>query len=164
MFPDDLIDRARALIGLCRAQGVILATAESCTGGLLAGLLTEISGSADVLDRGFVTYSNAAKAELLGVPASILDRHGAVSPETALAMAEGTLARSRASLALSITGIAGPTGGTPSKPVGLVHFGLARKGQPTITTERRCGDIGRRRVREEALRQALAMLETAAQP
>ncbi|HEX4764718.1 MAG TPA: CinA family protein [Lichenihabitans sp.] len=164
MFPDDLIDRARALIGLCRAQGVILATAESCTGGLLAGLLTEISGSADVLDRGFVTYSNAAKAELLGVPASVLDRHGAVSPETALAMAEGALARSRASLALSITGVAGPTGGTPLKPVGLVQFGLARPGQPGTTTERRFGDIGRRRVREEALRQALAMLETAAQP
>ncbi len=164
MFPDDLVDRARALIGLCRAQGVVLATAESCTGGLLAGLLTEISGSADVLDRGFVTYSNVAKAELLGVPASVLDRHGAVSPETALAMAEGALSRSRAGLALSITGVAGPTGGTPSKPVGLVQFGLARTGHPATTTERRFGDIGRRRVREEALRQALAMLETAAQP
>ncbi len=164
MFPDDLVENARVLIGLCRAQGVVLATAESCTGGLLAGLLTEISGSADVLDRGFVTYSNAAKAELLGVPDTVLDRHGAVSPETARAMAAGTLSRSRAGLALSITGVAGPTGGTPLKPVGLVHFGLARTGKPTITMERRFGDIGRRRVREEALRQALTMLETAVQP
>src|SRR5580698_10606896 len=111
----------------------MLATAESCTGGLIAGALTEIAGSSDVVERGFVTYSNAAKTELLGVPAALIDTEGAVSEPVARRMAEGALAHSAADLAVSVTGIAGPGGGTDKKPVGLVWFGLARRGTATRT-------------------------------
>ena len=138
-----LIDAARTLLDLCRQKQLKLATAESCTGGLLAATLTEIPGSSDVLDRGFVTYSNEAKQAMLGVPAATLERFGAVSRETAEAMAKGALAHAPVDLAVSITGIAGPGGGTPDKPVGLVHFAAASRSGRLIHHERRFGDIGR---------------------
>src|ERR1700691_1515434 len=131
MFSADLITRASELIARYRAAGLMAATAESCTGGLIGRLLTEIAGSSDILERGFVFYLNAAKHELLGVPADTLVNHGAVSEPTAVAMAEGALANSRAEVAVSVTGIAGPDGGTAAKPVGLVPFACARRGQPT---------------------------------
>jgi nicotinamide-nucleotide amidase len=161
MFPPDLIARAALLIARYRAAGLMAATAESCTGGLIAGLLTEIPGSSDMLERGFVVYSNAAKQELLGVPPETLVNHGAVSEETARAMAEGALANSRAEVAVSVTGIAGPDGGTAAKPVGLVHFGCARRGKPTMAREERFGAIGRDQVRVASVRVALELLEAA---
>ena len=124
-FPADMIEQAERLLAFCRAKGVRVATAESCTGGLIAACLTEISGSSDVVDRGFVTYANGAKRDLLGVPDELLARVGAVSEEVARAMAEGALARSDATLAVAVTGIAGPSGGTAAKPVGLVHHACA---------------------------------------
>ena len=145
MFSPDLIARAAALIARYREAALMAATAESCTGGLIAGLLTEIPGSSNMLERGFVVYSNAAKQELLGVPAETLARHGAVSEQTAVAMAEGALRASRAEVAVSVTGIAGPDGGTAAKPVGLVHFACARRGKPTVAREERFGAIGRGR-------------------
>jgi nicotinamide-nucleotide amidase len=164
MFSADLITRASELIARYRAAGLMAATAESCTGGLIAGLLTEIPGSSDMLERGFVVYSNAAKQELLGVPAETLVNHGAVSEETARAMAEGALANSRAEVAVSVTGIAGPDGGTAAKPVGLVHFAFARRGKPTVAREDRFGAIGREAVRLASVRVALDLLEAAAGP
>lgn len=133
IFSKKLLAFSEALLDDYRRAGKMLATAESCTGGLIAALLTEIAGSSDVVERGFVTYSNEAKMECLGVPEATLRDHGAVSAETAAAMAEGALARSRADVAVSVTGVAGPGGGTPEKPVGLVHFGLARRGGATLT-------------------------------
>ena len=127
-FPADIIERAERLLSLCRAEGVRVATAESCTGGLIAACLTEIAGSSDVVDRGFVTYANEAKRDLLGVPDELLMRVGAVSEEVARAMAEGALARSDATLAVAVTGIAGPGGGSAAKPVGLVHHACAGPG------------------------------------
>src|SRR6476661_6705671 len=124
----DLIEQAEALLELCRGKKLKITTAESCTGGLAAATLTEIPGSSDVVERGFVTYSNAAKETMLGVPASVLERFGAVSCQTAEAMAKGALAHSAADLAVSVTGIAGPGGGTAAKPVGLVHFAAASRG------------------------------------
>lgn len=159
MFSPALIGRAGALIQACRDRRIVLATAESCTGGLLAALLTEISGSSDVLDRGLVTYSNAAKHEMLGVPESVIADHGAVSSATALAMASGALSHSRADLAVAITGVAGPTGGSAVKPVGLVHFGLARRGGRVLTIEKRYGDLGRSNVRLRAVKDALGLIE-----
>ena len=161
MFAPDLIARAAELVARYRAAGLMAATAESCTGGLIAGLLTEIPGSSDTLERGFVVYSNAAKQELLGVPAEMLVSHGAVSEETARAMAEGALANSRAEVAVSVTGIAGPDGGTATKPVGLVHFACARRGKPTVAREERFGAIGREAVRLASVRVALDLLEAA---
>ena len=161
MFSSDLIARAAALIARYKAAGLMVATAESCTGGLVAGLLTEIPGSSTVLDRGFVVYSNEAKEELLGVPAATIASHGAVSEETARAMAEGALARSRADVAVSVTGIAGPDGGTASKPVGLVDFACAGRGSATVAREERFGDIGRKAIRLASVRVALEMLEAA---
>jgi len=162
MFPPDLVDRAAALIARYRAEGFMVATAESCTGGLIAGLLTEIPGSSNVLERGFVVYSNEAKQELLGVPAETLLSVGAVSEETARALAEGALRASRADIAVSVTGIAGPDGGTAAKPVGLVHFACARRGAPTVAREERFGDIGREGVRLASVRVGLDLLEAAA--
>ena len=127
-FPDAVIGRAERLLALCRAGGLRVATAESCTGGLIAACLTEIAGSSDVVDRGFVTYANEAKHDLLGVPDELLIRVGAVSEEVARAMAEGALERSDADLAVAVTGIAGPGGGTDTKPVGLVHHACAGPG------------------------------------
>ena len=132
MADQELIAAAAALLDLCRRRKLKLATAESCTGGLVAATLTEIAGSSDVVDRGFVTYSNAAKQAMLGVAPSTLDSYGAVSRETAEAMARGALAHSGVDLAVSVTGIAGPHGATPGKPVGLVHLrrGLAQRPAP----------------------------------
>ena len=157
-FPDALLARAAALIELCRARQIMLATAESCTGGLVAALLTEVAGSSAVIDRGLVTYSNEAKIEMLGVPEQTLANYGAVSQQTAEAMAAGALARSHAQAAVSITGIAGPGGGTDEKPVGLVHFGFAT-GSRTDHAERKFGDIGRSAIRLASVSQALAMIE-----
>ncbi|KLK92210.1 damage-inducible protein CinA [Microvirga vignae] len=157
----DLKQRAAALLKAYEQKSLKIATAESCTGGLVAALLTEIAGSSAVVERGFVTYSNEAKIELIGVPADLVAAHGAVSEPVAKAMAEGALANSRADVAVGITGIAGPSGGTATKPVGLVHFGLARKGAPTIHLERRYGDLGREAVRHSAVEDALALFEKA---
>jgi len=161
LFSEALLAQSRAVLDLCRANGLKLATAESCTGGLVAAVLTEIAGSSDVVERGFVTYSNEAKQDLLGVAAATLAAHGAVSEETAREMAEGALRASRADIAVSITGVAGPGGGSADKPVGLVHFACATRGA-TVTAERRFGDLGRGSVRLAAVAQALAMLEQAA--
>jgi nicotinamide-nucleotide amidase len=135
-----------------------LATAESCTGGLIAAVLTEVAGSSDVFERGFVTYSNAAKTDLLGVPAGLIEQHGAVSEAVARAMAAGALEHSRADLAVSVTGVAGPGGGTVLKPVGLVHLAAARRGGPVIHREIRTGDIGRREVRRASVSEAFALV------
>ena len=162
MVDEALLAEARALLDLCRTKKLTIATAESCTGGLVAATLTEIAGSSDVLERGFVTYSNAAKTAMLGVPADVITRFGAVSRETAEAMAQGALAHSPADLAVSITGIAGPGGGSPGKPVGLVHFAAAARGGPLAHHEARFGDIGRAQVRNVSVKQALDMLSALA--
>jgi nicotinamide-nucleotide amidase len=133
MLPPDILARAPLVLQTLRARGWRLATAESCTGGLIAAALTSVAGSSDVVERGFVTYSNAAKTELLGVPAPLIAEHGAVSEPVAAAMAAGALLHSRADIAVSVTGIAGPGGGTPDKPVGLVWFGRAVRGGPVTT-------------------------------
>jgi nicotinamide-nucleotide amidase len=153
---------AARVLDLCRARGLKVATAESCTGGLVAAALTDIAGSSDVVDCGFVTYSDAAKQALLGVAAETLRRHGAVSRETAEAMAQGTLTRTGVDLAVAVTGIAGPGGGSAQKPVGLVHFAAARGGT-VVWREERFGDVGRSQVRHRSVLVALAMLEDLAQ-
>jgi nicotinamide-nucleotide amidase len=158
-MPDQAtIEAATALLELCKARGLMVATAESCTGGLVAGALTDIAGSSAVVERGFVTYTDVAKEQMLGVPADTLRQHGAVSRETAEAMARGALRRSPADLAVSITGVAGPSGGTATKPVGLVHFAAAARGGSLIHRERRYGEIGRAEVRRRSVLEALAML------
>jgi nicotinamide-nucleotide amidase len=159
MFSDDLIRSAEALLATLRARKIMLATAESCTGGLIAGVLTEIAGSSDVVERGFVTYSNEAKTELIGVPAAVIAAHGAVSKEVALAMAAGALAHSRADIAVAVTGVAGPGGGTAVKPVGLVHLAAERRGRPAIHRECRFGEIGRRGIRIATIAVAFEMIE-----
>lgn len=133
MIDAAILAQAAGLLELCRARGLRLATAESCTGGLIAASLTAIAGSSDVVDRGFVTYSNAAKAELLGVPPALIAEVGAVSQEVAAQMAEGALARSEADIAVSVTGVAGPGGGSAEKPVGLVWLGVAARERATRT-------------------------------
>ena len=160
MFSAGLLERAEVLIGLYRARGLMLVTAESCTGGLVAGLITSIPGSSDVFERGFVTYSNRAKEETLGVDAGILATSGAVSAETARAMAEGALIHAQAQIALAVTGIAGPGGGSAAKPVGLVYFGCGSPDAMTIL-EQRFGDIGRTEVRLAAVSVALDLLREA---
>jgi nicotinamide-nucleotide amidase len=155
----DLIERAAQLIRAYADRALMIATAESCTGGLVAALLTEIPGSSAVVERGFITYSNEAKTELIGVPADLIVAHGAVSEPVARAMADGALAHSRADVAVAITGIAGPSGGTATKPVGLVHFACARRAGPTRHLERRYGDLGRQAIRTRAAEDALALLE-----
>jgi len=157
MFPDDIQRLAASVIASATARGWTVATAESCTGGLVAGALTAVAGSSAVVDRGFVTYSNAAKAEMLGVPAEIIEANGAVSEPVARAMAAGARVTAGVDLAVSITGIAGPGGGSAAKPVGLVHFGCA--GPDGVEHEvRRFGDIGRDQVRLESVRVALGLL------
>ena len=158
MFAPDIIETARALLERCRARGLRIVTAESCTGGLIAGALTAIPGSSDVVDRGFVTYSNEAKAEMLGVPIALIEAHGAVSAEVAYAMAHGALLHARAELAVAVTGAAGPGGGTAAKPVGLVHIVADRRDGARLHEECRFGDIGRDEVREATLRKALELL------
>ena len=160
---DDLHAAATAVLDACRARGLKLATAESCTGGLVAGALTEIAGSSDVVDRGFVTYSNKAKQQMLGVPADTLRTYGAVSQQTAEAMARGALGQGGADIVVAITGIAGPGGGGPDKPVGLVHFAAASRSGKLSHAEMRYGDIGRSEVRHKSVLQALAMLKAMAE-
>jgi len=150
---------AERLLALCRRRGLKIATAESCTGGLVAAALTAIAGSSDVVDCGFVTYSNEAKRKMLGVPAATLKRYGAVSAEAAAAMAKGALRKSRADLAVSITGVAGPGGGTKQKPVGLVYFAAATRKGRYLARRRLYGNIGRTPVRLRSVEQALALLE-----
>ncbi len=157
-FDAELLDRATKLIADYAARGKMIATVESCTGGLVAGLLTEVAGSSAVVDRGFVTYSNEAKTDLVGVPRELILANGAVSAPVARAMAEGALARSRAGVTVAITGVAGPGGGTQDKPVGLVHFACARRGGETVNVEKRFGDLGRPAVRRAAILQALELL------
>jgi nicotinamide-nucleotide amidase len=157
MIPDDLLAEAEMLLAACRARNIRLATAESCTGGLIAATLTAIAGASDVLDRGFVTYSNEAKHEQVGVSMALIQTDGAVSETVARAMAEGALTRSRATIAVSVTGVAGPGGGTSEKPEGVVWFGLARQGQPAIS-ERRLLPGDRTAVRAAAVRHAFAMI------
>jgi nicotinamide-nucleotide amidase len=159
---DDIQDRAVRVLSACRRRGLKVATAESCTGGLVAAALTEIAGSSDVVDRGFVTYSNAAKQAMLGVPPGVLERHGAVSRETAEAMAAGAITHSAADLAVAVTGIAGPSGGSVEKPVGLVHFAAAARDGRRLHSEKRFGDVGRTTVRTRSVSEALAMLEALA--
>ena len=158
-----LIEQATALLELCRRKNFRIATAESCTGGLIAATLTEIPGSSDVVERGFVTYSNAAKQTMLGVPAITIGQFGEVSRETAEAMATGALANSPAELAVSVTGIAGPGGARPEKPVGLVHFAAASKRGSLVHREKRFGDIGRAQVRHASVAEALHMLRMLAE-
>jgi len=157
MFPDDIEALARQVIEAASARGLMVAAAESCTGGLVSAALTSVAGSSAVVERGFVTYSNAAKTGLLGVPADMIERHGAVSEAVARTMAEGALSHSAAQVSVAVTGIAGPGGGSPDKPVGLVHFAASG---PTglIHVERRFGDIGREEVRLASLRVALDLL------
>jgi len=157
MFSDELIARAQKILTDARARSLKIATAESCTGGLIAGLLTEIAGSSDVFERGFVTYSNHAKEEMLGVPGEMIRGHGAVSEIVARAMAEGAIRNSGAELAVAVTGIAGPGGGSADKPVGLVHIAAAHGGN-VIHHECRFGDIGRSEVRLATTDAALALL------
>lgn len=154
----ELTEAADRLLGDLRARKLKIVTAESCTGGLLAGYLTENAGSSDVVDRGLVTYTNESKAELLGVPVALIQAKGAVSAEVARAMAEGALAVSRAHIAVAVTGVAGPGGGTPEKPIGLVYIATARKDGATRATEFQFGDIGRGAVRRRAVGAAMAML------
>lgn len=166
---DKLRKEAASLIDLCRDRGMKLATAESCTGGLLAAYITSVAGASDVLERGFVTYSNDAKAEMLSVEPSVIAAVGAVSQQVALAMAAGALLHSKADITAAITGIAGPGGGSAEKPVGLVHFAVARRGAMSagrldyraIHHKEEFGDIGRGEVQEESVATALKLLRQA---
>lgn len=163
MLPDDLLEPARRVLDAYRGKGWRLGTAESCTGGLVAAALTAVPGSADVVERGLVTYTNAAKTDLLGVPADLFARVGAVSGEVAAAMAAGLLARAPVDAAVAVTGIAGPGGGSAEKPVGLVYIAAGvRGGEPKVQRFRFDGD--RDTVRAESVRAALAMLRDAAGP
>jgi len=158
MSGSDVRALSRSLLDLCRMRKLTIATAESCTGGLVAGALTDIPGSSDVIDRGFVTYSNDAKRVMLGVNATTLATFGAVSKETATQMAVGALERAGVDLAVATTGIAGPGGATPGKPVGLVHFAVAARDGRIVHREQRYGAIGRTAVRERSVVEALRML------
>jgi nicotinamide-nucleotide amidase len=158
MFNHDPTTLAAELIDRCREHGLKIATAESCTGGLIAALLTSIAGSSDVVERGFVTYSNESKTELLGVSSALIQSHGAVSREVACAMAKGALEHSHADLAIAVTGVAGPSGGSVLKPVGLVHLVAQRRVGKPIHHERRFGDRGRNQVRQACVIEAIAML------
>ena len=157
---DSLVREAAELLDACRSRGLKIATAESCTGGLIAAILTEVPGSSDVFERGFVTYSNEAKTEQLGVLAELIEKHGAVSGEVAQAMANGALGHSRADIAIAVTGVAGPGGGTKAKPVGLVHLAAARRGSVTHK-EIRLGNISRSEIRFATVKEAFAMVSGA---
>ncbi|MER9681029.1 CinA family protein [Mesorhizobium sp. M0184] len=150
-------DLADALLQACQQRGIMLATAESCTGGMIIAALTDIAGSSTVVDRGFITYSNQAKTEMLGVSAATLEAHGAVSRETAVEMAAGALAHSPAGLALAVTGIAGPGGGSAEKPVGLVWFGVAVAGRSVVSECQLFADKGRDFIRRETVQHALEL-------
>ena len=155
-----LIAHAADVLAACRDKGELIATAESCTGGLVAAALTAVPGSSDVFERGFVTYSNAAKSEMLGVPFWLIEKHGAVSEDVARAMAGGALTHSRASLVVAVTGIAGPGGGTPEKPIGLVHFAAGRPDGPMHHERVVFGDLGRAEVRRRSVERALTLLRS----
>ncbi len=163
MTDREVLLAATALLGLCKKKKLTLATAESCTGGLVAAAISEIAGSSAVLDRGFVTYSNLAKQQMLGVMPATIDVYGAVSKESAEEMAKGALAHASVDLAVSITGIAGPTGAVPGKPIGLVFFCAASRRGCVIAHDRKYGDIGRSAVRRASVLQALAMLHELAE-
>lgn len=158
IWPTDIEEAARRIVADFTGRKLLIATAESCTAGLIAGALTEIAGSSNVFDRGFVTYSNAAKQQMIGVLPETLKAHGAVSRQSAIEMAEGAIAHSAADISVAVTGIAGPGGGSEEKPVGLVHLAAARKGHETLHREMRYGDIGRSAVRLATVRTALEML------
>ena len=158
MFSATLVDHAAQLLLELERRGVMLATAESCTGGLVAALLTSVPGSSRAFERGFVTYSNDAKVQMLGVPPALIETHGAVSAGVAREMAEGAVRQSKAAIAVSITGVAGPGGGTLAKPVGLVHFACARTGRETRHLARRYGDLGRDGIRMAAVADALDLV------
>ncbi|NNU47588.1 CinA family protein [Rhizobium sp. WYCCWR 11279] len=160
LFPDDILSAAETIIRDFTAAGLMVSTAESCTGGLIAGALTEISGSSTVVDRGFVTYTNSAKIEMLGVQVETLLRFGAVSEETARQMVHGALFRSRAEIAVAVTGIAGPGGGSAEKPVGLVHLAAKSRAGTLIHRRMLYGDIGRSEVRVATIRTALEMVRS----
>lgn len=163
LFAEGILKQAEAVIRQYTAHGRQIATAESCTGGMIAGALTEISGSSAVVDRGFITYSNEAKMDLLGVMPATLERFGAVSRETALQMVRGALFRSRADAAVAVTGIAGPGGGSDDKPVGLVHLAAMRRDGTLLHRQMRYGDLGRDGIRAATIRTALDMLMELAQ-
>ncbi len=162
MSDDRIRALAEAVLTRCREKKLMIATAESCTGGLIAGALTDIAGSSDVVERGFVTYSNRAKTEMLGVPAALIAWHGAVSAEVARAMAAGALAHAPVDLAVAVTGIAGPGGGSADKPVGLVHFGIVRKGKP-VQSEHHVFPGDRIGIRHATVERALELLLAAAE-
>jgi nicotinamide-nucleotide amidase len=162
VFPSDILESAARLIDVLRRKRLKVATVESCTGGLIAGAITSIAGSSDVFESGFVTYSNLAKVDLIGVDVALIDRYGAVSEEVARAMAEGALAKTAADLGVAVTGIAGPGGGSIGKPVGLVYIASAARGGPTRVQRQAFGDIGREGVRLASVREALALLEETA--
>jgi nicotinamide-nucleotide amidase len=157
-FDRTLILEAKDVLDACRSGGMRLATAESCTGGLIAAVLTSIAGASTVFERGFITYSDASKTELLGVPPELIAEHGAVSEPVARAMAEGALAHSHADIAVSVTGIAGPTGGSAAKPVGLVHFACARRDNPTEHARLLYDERGREEIMQASVRQAFALI------
>lgn len=159
MFSDAENRAATDLLEACRNRGLKIVTAESCTGGLIGGLLTEIAGSSDVFERGFITYANAAKTEVLGVPAVLIAQHGAVSEPVARAMAQGALTASPASVAVAVTGVAGPGGGTAEKPVGLVHMAAALRDGEVRHIAQQYGDIGRSEVRRATVRDAIALMQ-----
>lgn len=163
IWPADVEQKARAIVADFTARSLKLATAESCTGGLISGALTEVAGSSLVVDRGFVTYSNDAKIQMLGVELATLTAHGAVSRETAIEMARGAVSHSGADVAVAVTGVAGPGGGSVEKPVGLVHLAAASRKGAVLHREMRYGDIGRDAVRMAAIRTALELLEKIAQ-
>lgn len=158
MFSNQVLSLARQVLDRANAADVMVATAESCTGGLVAAALTDTAGCSSVVDRGFVTYSNEAKMQMIGVPEATLIAHGAVSEETARAMASGAVSHSKARVSVAVTGIAGPGGGSEEKPVGLVHFAAQKTDGTVLHIERRFGDLGRVGVREAALVQALELL------
>ena len=163
MWPADIEVKAGEIIAELTARGLKVATAESCTGGLIAGALTEISGSSAVVDRGFVTYSNEAKVAMLGVETATLAAHGAVSRQTAIEMVQGAVQHSAADFAVAVTGIAGPSGGSAEKPVGLVHLAASGRNGEMLHREMRYGDIGRSGIRLATVRTALDMLAEIAQ-
>lgn len=163
MIDDDIVEAANRLLDICKRKKLTIATAESCTGGLIAGTLTEVPGVSGMLDRGFITYSNEAKQEMLGVPEDILKQYGAVSRETAEAMAKGALGYAPVDLTIAVTGIAGPTGDEGGKPVGLVHFAAASRSGLLKHVEKRFGNPGRAEIRKRSVLQAFVMLHELAE-
>ena len=159
MVSQPSLDSAKQLLAGARQRGLRVATAESCTGGLIAASLAAVPGASVSLERGFVTYSNEAKVEMLGVPAELIQRRGAVSQEVALAMADGALKHSPADIVVAVTGIAGPDGGTWDKPVGLVHIAAARRGGARLHEEKRYGDIGRTEIQAQTVADALDLMK-----